>query len=245
MFRDTRLVLGYELRRTLRSPAWVIFGVFQPVLWLLLFAPLLTGLLHGAALVQFTPGVLVMITLYGSLYAGFGLVAMLRTGVTERLAATPASRTALLLGLVLRDVVVAMVQAVLLLAVAWLQGLRAPLPGIAATLGLVSLVTVTGAAVSYALALSLRDENGLAQTVGFFTMPILLLSGILVPFSLAPGWLRGLGHANPFYYVVEAGRALFGGHYAVWQVPVAYGLTLVAAALAMAWATAAFRGSAA
>lgn len=244
MLRDIGLVFGYELRRTLRSPAWVIFGVFQPVLWLLLFAPLLRGMLAGAALPQFVPGVLVMITLYGSLYVGFGLVAMLRAGVIERLLVTPASRTSLLLGLVLRDVAVALAQALLLLAVAWLQGLRAPAPGVAAMLGLVALVTVGGAGVSYALAMVLRDENGLAQTVGFFTMPVLLLSGILVPFSLAPGWLRGLGHASPLYYVVEAGRALFRGQYAAWPVPVACGLTLALAALAIAWASTAIRRAA-
>jgi ABC-2 type transport system permease protein len=207
MLRDIGLVFRYEIRRTLRSPAWVIFGVVQPVLWLVLFAPLLQRVLPGAALPTFVPGVLVMITLYGSLYVGFGLVAMLRTGVTERLMVTPASRVALLLGLV-------------------------------------SLVTVGGAAVSYALALSLRDENALAQTVGSITMPLLLLSGILVPFSLAPGWLRGLGHASPFYYVVEAGRALLRGDYTAWHVPVSYALTLALAALAMAWATAAIRRAA-
>jgi ABC-2 type transport system permease protein len=244
MLRDIGLVFRHEIRRTLRSPAWVIFGVVQPVLWLVLFAPLLQRVLPGAALPTFVPGVLVMITLYGSLYVGFGLVAMLRTGVTERLMVTPASRVALLLGLVLRDVAVAFTQALLLFGVAWLQGLHVPLAGVAALLGLVSLVTVGGAAVSYALALSLRDENALAQTVGSITMPLLLLSGILVPFSLAPGWLRALGHASPFYYVVEAGRALLRGDYAAWHVPVSYGLTLALAALAMAWATAAIRRAA-
>lgn len=241
MIGDIGFVFGYELRRTLRTPAWVIFGVCQPVLWLLLFAPLLRDALPGSALEVFVPGVLVMITLYGSLYAGFGLVTIVRTGVAERLSVTPGSRTALLLGSVLRDVLVALTQAVLLLAVAWLQGLRAALPGVAIMLALIALVTVAGAALSYALALSLRDENALAQTVGFATMPILLLSGILIPLSQAPDWLRGLGHASPFYYVVEAGRALFAGDYGARAIPVAYGLTVALAVLAVAWAGRAFR----
>ncbi len=51
--RDICLVFAYSLRTTLRNPVWVVVGVVQPIVWLLLFAPLLGGIARGP---EFPPG---------------------------------------------------------------------------------------------------------------------------------------------------------------------------------------------
>jgi ABC-2 type transport system permease protein len=50
---------------------------------------------------------------------------------------------------------------------------------------------------------------------------LLLLSGILLPMSLAPGWLQALAGLNPLSYAVSAARALFNEHLADPSVPLA------------------------
>lgn len=101
---------------TLRNPVWVFLGLFQPVLYLLLFAPLLDplsgapGFPAGDGLAVFTPAAMIMLGMFGTTFVGFGLIAQLRAGVVERLRVTPASRLALLLGSALRDVVQLLVQ---------------------------------------------------------------------------------------------------------------------------------------
>ena len=42
-------------------------------------------------------------------------------------------------------------------------------------------------------------------------VPLLLLSGILLPMTLAPGWLRTVSNANPVKHIVDALRALSEG----------------------------------
>ena len=42
--RDTWLVFGRYLQIFLRNPVWVIIGVIQPALYLVLFAPLLESI---------------------------------------------------------------------------------------------------------------------------------------------------------------------------------------------------------
>ncbi len=42
--------------------------------------------------------------------------------------------------------------------------------------------------------------------------PLMLLSGMLLPLDHAPGWLAALSDVNPLTYLVDAERALFGGH---------------------------------
>jgi ABC-2 type transport system permease protein len=41
------------------------------------------------------------------------------------------------------------------------------------------------------------------------SVPVLLLSGILLPMSLGPKWLQYLAAANPFSHVVDGARAAF------------------------------------
>jgi len=62
LLRDTWLVFGRYLGLLLRNPAWVAIGVIQPVLYLVLFAPLLKsiastrGFPPGGAYNVFVPG---------------------------------------------------------------------------------------------------------------------------------------------------------------------------------------------
>jgi ABC-2 type transport system permease protein len=62
------------------------------------------------------------------------------------------------------------------------------------------------------------------------TFPLLLLSGILLPMSLAPDWLRFLSTINPLTHAVDAVRALFNGQ---WGEPEIVIGTVVTGALAV------------
>jgi ABC-2 type transport system permease protein len=218
VLRETLLIFRRSMRLSLRQPVWVIFGVIQPLLYLALFGPLLKkvvsaqGFPHGNAWQVFVPGLLVQLGLFGAAFVGFGLVAEIRSGVVERMRVTPASRVALLLGRVMRDVIVLVVQGCLLIAAAFAFGLRAPASGIVLGLAIVALLGVAFSSASYAAALILRSEDALAPLFNGLVVPLLLLSGILLPMSLAPAWLRYISDANPLRYVVDGVRSLFLGH---------------------------------
>ncbi|MBP2705278.1 ABC transporter permease [Microbispora sp. RL4-1S] len=245
MIKHTGLFLAYELRNTLRNPVWPLFGILQPILYLLLFAPLLANTTPGVptaeTLRQFTPGVMVMIALFGSLFVGFGMIAEIRGGVLERLAASPAARPAIVLGRTLRDMIVLVVQALVIVAVALLMGMRPSLPGVAIMLVLMALTGVFASGLSYGLALALRDENGMSQIMQFFALPLILFTGILLPMSLAPAWMQAVAKVNPLYHTVEAGRELFAGHLATAHVAVAFALMLALALITLRWSVRSMR----
>jgi ABC-2 type transport system permease protein len=225
MLRDTMLIYRRYLRQTLRNKVAIIFGALQPLLYLVFFGPLLTKVsaargFGGNAWQVYVPGLLIQLGLFGAGFVGFGLIADLRFGVIERLRVTPVSRVALLLGRVLRDTTIMMVQAVMLLAVGVAFGLRAPIAGVLAGLVFVVLLAVSVASLSYALALWTRNEDAFAPLLTAAIVPLMLLSGMILPMTLAPRWLDVLSHFNPFRYFVDAVRALFLGHYAsatVWE----------------------------
>ncbi len=247
LVRETWLLFLSNLNKTLRNPIWVIFGLFQPICWLLLFGPLLTGIAQSpgfppnGAINVFTPGILIMMALYGAGFVGFGLIVDLREGVVERMRVTPVSRLAPLLALALRDVLVLLFQSMLLLLLAWPLGLRTSLGGVVAAMMLLILLGLMLASCSYALALALKDENALQSTLQFFTVPLLLLSGIMLPLSLAPGWLLRVAAFNPLLYAVETTRALFASNLSGPEVLRGFAITAVLALLALWWAVRSFR----
>ncbi|HYJ76800.1 MAG TPA: ABC transporter permease [Kineosporiaceae bacterium] len=216
--RETWIVFSRALRLSLRNPVWVVIGLTQPVLYLALFGPLLKkvventpGLPPGDAWQIFVPGLLVQLGIFGAAFVGFGLVAEWRAGVIERMRVTPAHRTALLAGRVARDVVVLLVQGALLMLVAVPFGLRVPVGGAALALLVVGLLAAAFSSLSYAAALALKSEDALAPLLNGIAVPVLLLSGILLPMSLAPAWLRTLSDVNPLKHVVDGIRAFFRG----------------------------------
>lgn len=238
--RDTMLIFRRQLTLLARNPVWVFVGLMQPILYLALFGPLLTRIVsvrgfpsHNAWQV-FVPGLLVQLGLFGAAFVGFTIIAEWRYGVIERMRVTPVSRLALLLGRVLRDVVVLLIQSAVLVLAGVAFGLHAPIWGILISLGFVVLLAVTMASLSYAAGLVLKSEDALAPLLNSIAVPLLLLSGILLPMSIAPGWLDALSHANPFRYVVDAMRDAFLGHYSTTSMWLGIAISLAIAALAVA-----------
>ena len=190
---------------------------------------------------MFAPGLLVIIALYGNAFAGFGVFDQLRTGVLERLLVSPASRLAILLGFVLRDITVQLVQSVILVAIAIPMGISANLPGLLATFGLLVLIAGVLASASYALALLYKDEGTLASTLNIIMTPLMLLSGIMLPLTFAPAAIRAIAEVNPFAYDVSAARALFVGNFGDQSILTAFLLMAALTVLAFSWAARSFR----
>jgi ABC-2 type transport system permease protein len=223
MFRDTRLVFVRTITRTLRNPVWVVVTLVQPLFYLFLFAPLLKRAIQPeqlggrSAYDIFVPGLLMQLALFGTAFAGFGLVAELREGVIERMLVTPVRRSALLFGRVLANLVALTFQAVTITLVSWPLGLHlrsSALLGLLVLLG----VGVTFASLSYAVSMVLGSEDALAGLLNFITVPVLLLSGMLLPLSLAPKWLQRVANINPLKHAVDAARDLFAGNLSTFAV---------------------------
>ncbi|WP_338029793.1 ABC transporter permease [Egibacter rhizosphaerae] len=149
----------------------------------------------------------------------------------ERERVTPARRGALLTGRVLSTLTALLVQSLLLvlIAVAFF-GLRPSPGGVVLTLLLVALLGATFASLSYALGLVAPGEDTVASVLNSVTLPLLLLSGILLPMSLGPTWLYNLSRANPVSYLVDAARDLFAGQFATGDVVAGF---VIAAVLAL------------
>jgi ABC-2 type transport system permease protein len=244
---QTGLFFRRKLLETLRQPVWIITGLTTPALYLALFAPLLRsldggpGFPSGHVLDVFVPGVLVLVAFGAGMGAGWPVIWELDSGVLERLRVTPASRLALLLGTVLRDVVMFAVPGLVVTVIAAGFGFRLHWAGLPLLFLLLALLTAACSAVSSALGLILKQIGALAAVVTGVQLPLTLRAGILLPLTLGPAWFRVLGHLNPMYYAVQAARSLAAGSVATGAVGLGFLVTGVLAALALWWGTRAYQ----
>jgi len=214
--RESVIVFQRQLRMNLRNPAWVIIGMLQPVLYLLLFGPLLEPVisqLGGNKYTWFVPGMLVQLGIFGAFFAGFGLIGEWREGVIEAERVTPASRAALLFGRLYRDLLQLFVQAMILVGLGLALGMEGSAGGIVVGVVLTILLGGACAAASNAFALTVKSEDVMAPVINMVMMPVLLLSGILLPMSFGAGWLERLSDFMPIRHVVDAVRSAFFGEF--------------------------------
>ena len=209
---DTWNVMVRELRPVFREPASVLFAMVQPLVFLGLFAPLLPTVEDGSALQWFVPGIVAMTALMGASFTGANLTQEIVTGSHERLLVSPLSRSSLLVGRALKEVVPMLMQAAIIVVVVTPFSFDLHLAHVLVGVVLLSLFSIGVGALSFALALAAKDQDWLFWTVQqTLIFPVLLLAGVLLPLQGAPGWLRTASDLNPLTYVIEAERALFAG----------------------------------
>jgi ABC-2 type transport system permease protein len=145
------------------------------------------------------------------------------------------------MGRLWRDLLQLFVQALVLVGLGYWVGMEAPARGVVLGVALTLLVGGACAAASNALALTTKSEDVMAPVINVVMMPVLLLSGILLPMTLGPDWLQRTSDFMPFRWITDAVRGSFLGDFGadamLWGSLWAVGLF----AVALWWGTSTFR----
>ena len=221
---DTWFQIQRHIRTQFRMPVWIFVNLFQPIVWLVLFTQVFKSLsdmpgLGGTSYLQFfAPGVVVMTVMFGSAWAGMGMLHDIDMGILSKMLATPATRGSIIMSRVIASMVMLIVQALIIFTIAVIMGvdLATGVPGVLLTILLVSMLGLGFAAFSNGLALLLRREEPLIGVITFATLPIMFLSSTMMPADLLPGWIDTVRHFNPVDYAVVGVRGLVMDGY-IWS----------------------------
>ncbi len=215
---DIKNLFFKYLTLTWRMPMWTLFGLIQPLLWLVIFGQLFKGL---SQLPQFpednyvnflTPGIIVMTVLFGASWSGVSLLRDLRHGIMEKLFVAPIDRSSIVLSRLLHNGFTVVIQVFLLIIVAFVLGAGLPSGGGIFWIWIIVLMLAVGfSAVSNTLAMMLKREEPLVVMGNMLTLPLLFFSPALVPKSFMPFWMQLVSMINPVTYGVEAVRACYRG----------------------------------
>jgi ABC-2 type transport system permease protein len=227
---------------TLRTPVAFAIGLAQPVVYVLLWAPVLRLALRGTGVSSYAeafriyvPGLVTVMAVYGGLFSGFGLLVEIRSGIIERGRVTPVSRVALMLGRALRDVASMFTSALTITVLAVIVGMRIGLGDALLALGLVILLELMMVSLGYALSMSVRNEAVLISVIDTAVQPVMLLAGVLLPLTLAPLLMVRIAKWDPFYWITSGVRALFNGSTGAVAVWVSLVVVAGLAAVSMTW----------
>jgi ABC-2 type transport system permease protein len=249
LLREAGLIFLREMSHRMRYPVFVVLGLVQPLLYLFFFGPLLTkfvtytpGFPPGTTWFIFAPSLMLQMVLIGSTMVGSSFLAEYRSGVFERFRVTPIGPYSLLLGKVAAVVTIVLVQSIVIVLLCHVVfDVDPPWYGLALCLVLVGLLSAALASLSYAVALRVKNEEGVGALLNSLLLPMLLLSGTLITAGLAPAWLYRLSRLNPVSYVMEAARAAFRGDLGAGSLQVGSLVLVLMTALAVFYAARVFR----
>ena len=246
----TLLLTGRQLRWAIRMPAFLVMNLVQPVIWLLLFGQLFKSVVDipgfgvGESYLEYlTPGVVMMLALFGSAWSGTVYIQDMERGVMDRMLTSPANRGAMIVATLVYQSILAVFQSLIVLGIAFWAGARfdGGVGGILLLLLAVVLLTAVFCSLSNAVALLARDQTALIGISQLITLPLMFLSSAIMNTKLSPEWVRNVAAYNPFEWAVIVGREALSAHpdtAALWgHVGLLAALAVVMAALA----TSAFR----
>ncbi len=205
------------VRRLSRERFSMLFTLAQPMIFWLIFFGSLFERAADASVLQ-TPnymsflaaGVVVMTVLNNGLSGGVDLLFDKENGFLERLMSTPIRRTSVILSRFLFVSTITSLQILVILAVAFLFGVRPAtgLGGVAIILVIGMLFGVGLTAISMGMAFSVKSHGDFFSVLGFVSLPMIFLSSALVPLTAMPTWMSALAVLNPMTWAIDAVRPL-------------------------------------
>jgi ABC-2 type transport system permease protein len=201
-----------EAKNFIRERSRIIGAISQPLLYLLIVGQ---GIASGLSLNQapglgyllfMYPGIIGMSVLFTSIFSGISIIWDREFGFLKEVLVAPVPRWAVALGKIFGGATVAMAQAVILVALAPLIGVRLSL---LVSLQLLAVCFVTSIAITSLgvfIAVPMRSMQGFQMVMNFLVMPLYFLSGAMFPVSSAPTWMRILMTIDPVTYGVDGLR---------------------------------------
>lgn len=212
-FADSLVLARRHLLQIPRIPELLVFSTIQPVMFVVLFRYVFGGAITGVgtSYVNFLmAGIFVQTTAFGSVITGIGLAEDLHRGIVDRFRSLPMSRSAVLIGRTLADLVRNMFVVLVMLLVGLLVGFRpqGSAWGWLAAVGLLLVFSFAFSWIAATVGLSVRSVEA-AQSAGFIWLfPLTFASSAFVPTHTMPGWLQTFADHQPITLVVDAVRAL-------------------------------------
>jgi ABC transporter DrrB family efflux protein len=197
-----------------RVPAYIMFTIIQPVMFVLLFRYVFGGAIavhtKGGYVNFLLPGILAQTAAFACFGTAISLAQELQKGVIDRLRSMPMARSAVLAGRLIADTARMTVTILIVVGVGYAVGFRFT-NGVGPAIGMVVLAIVLGIAcccIAAYTGLAIGDEESVQAFGLIWLFPLTFLSSAFVPVATMPGWLQAFANNQPITFTVNAMRAM-------------------------------------
>ncbi len=157
-------------------------------------------------------GMMSFVVMFTAMFSGMSIVWDRRLGFLNKVLSTPVARGSILMAKIFSSVIRALVQATIVLVIAYLLGMS-----VGADFTLLNLLGVYAALFLISMGLSsifilrairsTKQETQMA-VVNLLNLPLMFASNALFPATLMPDWLQTITKVNPVTYATDATRQL-------------------------------------
>ncbi|MCI3932747.1 ABC transporter permease [Streptomyces sp. AN091965] len=217
--RDSLVVAKRNLIRMSRIPEIILFGLIQPVMFVVLFSYVFGGSMKIGTSTSaeeyrnfLMAGIFAQTVTFATAGAGAGIAEDMHKGLIDRFRSLPMARGAVLTGRTIADLVQTALTLLVLAVVAVLVGWRIHegFPKALAAFGLLLLSGYAFTWIGALIGLSVRTPEAATSGGLIWLFPVTFISNAFVDSGNMPTFLRHLAEWNPFSATVQACRQLFG-----------------------------------
>ncbi|MDF3298182.1 ABC transporter permease [Streptomyces tropicalis] len=220
--RDSLVVAKRNLIRMSRIPEMVIFGLIQPIMFVVLFSYVFGGSMRVGGSADpsvyrnfLMAGIFAQTVTFATASSGAGIADDMHKGLIDRFRSLPMARGAVLTGRTFADLVQTALTVLVLAVVALLVGWRVGSNGdtnalrVLAAFGLLLLLGYAFTWIGALIGLSVRTPEAATSGGLIWLFPVTFISNAFVDTSNMTPWLRHIAEWNPFSATAQACRVLF------------------------------------
>ncbi|HLN46184.1 MAG TPA: ABC transporter permease [Candidatus Sulfotelmatobacter sp.] len=208
-----------EVKRYLRDRTRIVSSFFQPLLWLVVFGTGIGATLRGGFQIAgvsyqqlIFPGIIAQTLLFTSMFMGISVIWDRDFGFLKEILVAPISRFSLFIGKMLGDSTDAIIQGIIVFAIAIPLGINFGVTEFLVCLPLMFLITIGLVSVGLVIASFMGSLESFGAIQSFINLPLFFLSGALFPVVGSNiEWLEIAARLNPLTYGVDALKTIILG----------------------------------
>jgi ABC-2 type transport system permease protein len=211
---DSQVIAKRNVIKIRRVPEVLVFVVMSPIMFVLLFAYVFGDSIQmpGNYREFLIAGIFAQTVIFGATFTGAGLAEDMQKGIIDRFRVLPMSRSAVIVGRTVSDVVYNVISLVIMSLTGLLVGWRIRGSILDAILAFV-LLLLFAYAFSWVMAYVglLVPSPEVVNNASFMVIfPLTFIANTFVPSDNLPGPLKAFAEWNPVSTVTQATRELFG-----------------------------------
>lgn len=207
-FNAIYVIVAREFKKFVRERSRLVSAIARPLVWLFLVGAGMSRLVppvDGVSYMQFIfPGILGMTILFSSMFSSISIIWDKEFGFMKEILVAPVSRLTIVIGKALSGSIVSTLQAVIVLLLFPLLGLKLGATDIIGAVIICVLVSFSVSAFGIVIATFYESYESFSAIMNFIIMPMFFLSGAMYPVKLLPEALRFAAKLNPLTYGVDA-----------------------------------------
>ena len=207
-FNAIYVIVAREFKKFVRERSRLVSALARPLVWLFLVGAGMSRLVppvDGVSYMQFIfPGILGMTILFSAMFSSISIIWDKEFGFMKEILVAPVSRLSIVIGKALSGSIISTIQAVIVLLLFPLLGLKLGAADIIGAVIICALVSFSVSAFGIVIATFYESYESFSAIMNFIIMPMFFLSGAMYPVKLLPEALRFAAKLNPLTYGVDA-----------------------------------------